>query len=213
MEIFLDLWTIRLSHILLKLLIGLNSVNFVHKRPRDRRLSGKFYLLIHLVGGGVQLGPLGTAATDWPIDLRLIMMMENLVEWRLAGETEVLGENPPQCHFVHHKSHLTRPGIEPGPPRWEPRDYLLELWRGPLSGELVPTLGDRGCCVVSATNHNGRYFRFSRPEPLLFHSSSSSIIFTRLSGPRSRPTTSQKRSGSARNRSRANESVARNSDH
>jgi hypothetical protein len=37
--------------------------------------------------------------------------MENLVEW-MAGETEVLGENLPLRHFVHHKSHLTRPGIE-----------------------------------------------------------------------------------------------------
>jgi hypothetical protein len=50
------------------------------------------------------------------------MIMEKLVEWRLAGETEVLGENPPQLHFVHHKSHLTRPGIESGAPWWEASD-------------------------------------------------------------------------------------------
>jgi hypothetical protein len=46
-----------------------------------------------------------------------------------------------------------------------------------MSAMLVPTFADRGCRVVSA-------------EPLLFHSSSSSVILTRLSEPRSRPTTS-----------------------
>jgi hypothetical protein len=29
-----------------------------------------------------------------------------LVEWELAGGIEVLGENVPQCHYVHHESHM-----------------------------------------------------------------------------------------------------------
>jgi hypothetical protein len=52
---------------------------------------------------------------------RVIVRMQNLVEW-MSGETEVLGENLPRRHFVHQKSHLTRPAIEPGPPRWEASD-------------------------------------------------------------------------------------------
>jgi hypothetical protein len=51
---------------------------------------------------------------------------------------------------------------------------------------------DRGCRVVSATDPHGRYSRFSRPEPLLFIPSRSSIVLTWLSGPRSRPIISQK---------------------
>jgi hypothetical protein len=48
-----------------------------------------------------------------------MMSVEQSVEWELTGETEELGENLLQCYFVHHKFHMTWPGLEPGPPRWE----------------------------------------------------------------------------------------------
>jgi hypothetical protein len=55
----------------------------------------------------------------WPLIAWLylplvIVMMENLVEWRLAGDTEVFGENPPQRHFAHHKSTWPDLGSNPG---------------------------------------------------------------------------------------------------
>jgi hypothetical protein len=46
------------------------------------------------------------------------MIVEKQMECRLAGETEVLEENLPQRHMTH----MTRPGFEPGPPRWEAGD-------------------------------------------------------------------------------------------
>jgi hypothetical protein len=75
------------------------------------------FFLICIVGGGIKvhstLRPLnGLLCQPW-----VIMIMEKSVEW-LAGETEVLRENLPQCRFVHHKPHML-PVREPGPPRWE----------------------------------------------------------------------------------------------
>jgi hypothetical protein len=50
-----------------------------------------------------------------------MIVEKQMEECRLAWETEVLlGENLPQRHFLSiTKSHMTRPGFEPGPPRWE----------------------------------------------------------------------------------------------
>jgi hypothetical protein len=53
------------------------------------------------------------------------MIVEKQRECRLAGETEILRENLPQRHLVHHKSYMTTPGFEPGPPQWETRDLFF----------------------------------------------------------------------------------------
>jgi hypothetical protein len=60
----------------------------------------------------------------------MMMIVEKSMEWELAGETEVHGENVPQCNLVHHKSHMTWADLEPGPLRWEVGDKLPELWHG-----------------------------------------------------------------------------------
>jgi hypothetical protein len=52
----------------------------------------------------------------------IMINVEQSMELTLARDTEVLGENLLQCHFVHYISHMTWPGLEPGRPRREARD-------------------------------------------------------------------------------------------
>jgi hypothetical protein len=75
-----------------------------------------------------------------------------------------------------------------------------------LSAMLMPIFMDRG---IPCGQHNGSlrpYSRLSRPEPQFSLPSSSSIVLTRLSGLRSRPTNSQK-TDSAGNRTRARQYI------
>jgi hypothetical protein len=52
-------------------------------------------------------------------------------------ETEIPGDNQPQCHFVHHAYHKTRPDTKPGQPEREASDYPPELWHGPCLDAFI----------------------------------------------------------------------------
>jgi hypothetical protein len=70
-------------------------------------------------------------------------------------------------------------------------EILVRKWTIPT--ERSPHVGEVSSNFSAQSNESPRpYSRFSRPEPLLFLPSSSSLVLTRLSGPCSRPTTSKK---------------------
>jgi hypothetical protein len=83
-------------------------------------LSYYFFFLVFL--GGVGLSTLGTSATVWsivsaPHDDDDYDDECGAVSEMIGKKAEVLGENLLKCLFVHHKSHITGPGLKPRPPR------------------------------------------------------------------------------------------------
>jgi hypothetical protein len=80
------------------------------------------------IGLGPRVIHMAKLFTFWKVTLnwnKSEQAMKQLVEWELAGETEVIWEN------LTHKSHMSWYGIESRPLLWEVSDQPPELWDGP----------------------------------------------------------------------------------
>jgi hypothetical protein len=102
------------------------------------------------------------------------------------------GERDPGRHWIggivgpttglDNKKKLKTPWSESASKLYRPNDRRL-------SAKRLPTCADRGCHVVSVTDPSGRILSVFLTGAAAFPSSSSSVVLTKLSGPRSRPTT------------------------
>jgi hypothetical protein len=82
-------------------------------------------LLFFIIVSGVRLSPLGTAATTG------LLYQPQMIDDGDCGEiggmkigrgNRSTRRKPAPAPLFHHKSHMTRPGLEPGQPRWEASD-------------------------------------------------------------------------------------------
>jgi hypothetical protein len=83
----------------------IESTDFIETLTYRELLKVKFFL-VGIVGGGVQLGPLGTAGTNSLIVPAAGDYDDADIGGMIGRGNEVLGENLSQCRFVHHKTHM-----------------------------------------------------------------------------------------------------------
>jgi hypothetical protein len=131
--------------------------------------------------------------TEWTIFVQLYHVNLSSYPYRYAEDHITLAYR--FWYFLHSSKHKNdNIDVEKADKNTLWSESMSELYRpsdSSLSAKLVPTFADRGCHVISVTDPYDPYSRLSRPEPLLFLSSSSSIVLMRLSGPHSRPTTQE----------------------
>jgi hypothetical protein len=80
------------------------------------------FLLFFIIINGVRQSPLGTTATTGLLcQTQMIYDGEcgAIVRIKIGRGLLSTRRKPAQHHFVHHKSHMTRPRLEHGPPRCE----------------------------------------------------------------------------------------------
>jgi hypothetical protein len=103
---------------------------------------------LHLPRGEGRPSPLCMLAITGPfvtaLDDRWVWSI--LVEWELARETKVLGDNLTQCQYVYHKTQSIWPGIEPGQPK--PVINGLSYGTATLNGQNACALILR-CCLFN----------------------------------------------------------------
>jgi hypothetical protein len=74
------------------------------------------------VGGGVPLGPLGTAATDWPIVLAPGDYDGEFGGMKIGRRNRSTRKKPAPASLRPLQFPLYQTRVEPGPPRWEASD-------------------------------------------------------------------------------------------